>query len=251
MSIDTEVVRAVRSIKGILEKVPLDRAVKGDRIDINPAALNNVPLYLRNNFKITFRYKENTPYKAACIIYSPKNAVTVYIIINKKYERFFRLNQSNFPSNRYLSEICNRRSLYIHELCHMVAVIRVFPENYDMITRKDFVAKIGKKFGSILEDAENEPLFSYFDINVPPFIFPEDHFNYKGDQLDYNILYQELMISDEEIKETVKKLREERAAGNLNAFPPREWIAIIKQIDPAFFRISPYKKEEFLKELNT
>jgi len=132
MTNDTEVTRLIRSIKGILEQIPLDNPVTADRFFIDPSKTDNVPQHLKTKFQIMFRYQLGTPYAAACLIYSPKDTVTVVIIIKKEYEMFFHAFLKNFPTDKQLIQVCSRRSVYVHEICHMIAVIRLFPE-YKML----------------------------------------------------------------------------------------------------------------------
>ena len=249
MTNDAEVIRLIQSIKGILEMIPLDTPFVDDRFFIKPSELNNVPQYLKSNFQIMFRYKPNTPYEAACLIYSPEKTVTVVIIINKKYETLFHSFLRHFPTNKQLIDVCSRRSIYVHETCHLVAAIKLFPNNYDAATRQIFKDKVAAKFGKEMNDAEGKQFFLHFEGTVPPFIFSNDHFQYDGDKLNYNELYQEIMITDEQIKETVKKMFGEEMREKLKVFPINEWIAMLIQIAPGFFLAFSNKKEIFLREI--
>ena len=251
MTSDAEVIRLIQSIKGILEQIPLDTPVVDERFFIKPSELNNVPQHLKSNFQIMFRYKLGTPFEAACFIYSPRNAVTVVIIINKKYETLFHTFLKHFPTDRQLIDVCSRRSLYVHETCHLAAAIRLFPDNYDAATRQIFQEKVAAKFGQEVNDAEGKQFFAHFERTVPPFIFSNDHFQYDGDMLNYNELYQEIMISDDQIKETVKKMFGSEMVGKLRAFPVNKWIAMIIQIDPGFFEAFSNKQEIFLREITS
>jgi hypothetical protein len=249
MGRDSETAGFIRSIRGIIERIPFATPVMQDRLFIDPSGLDNVPQYLKSNFKIMLRYKPDTPFEAACLIYSPKKAVTVVIVINKKYETLFNTYLRQFPSDRHLVAACERRSLYMHETCHLAAAIRLFPSNYDENSRKDFVAAIEAKFGEALKDAEGGQFFTHFERTVPPFIFNDNHFQFRGDRLSYNDLYQELMISDDEIKETVAKMFQPEMIGNLGRYPRNYWIAMLTHIDPSFFGVFQDKREKFRDEI--
>jgi len=249
VSHNTEASRFIRSIQGIIGRIPLITAVTDDRIFIKPSGLSNVPQHLKSNFEIVLRYKSGIPYKAACLIYSPKKVVTIVIIINKKYESDFQQFLKVFPNTKYLYDACERRSVYIHEICHLAAAIKLFPDNYDTNTRKKFVAAIEKKFGVELKDAEDKPFFTHFEKTVPPFLFDDDHFSFDNDKLDYHEIYQELMISDDGIKEAVTKMFEPEMQNKLKMFPRHQWIVILTQVAPAFFAVFYNKVEKFSKEI--
>jgi len=244
-----EACKFIRSIQGIIERIPLNTPVTDDRVFIKPSQLAHVPQYLKSNFEIVLRYKPDIPFKAACLIYSPKNVVTIVIIINKKYESDLQQFLKQFPNNKHLEEACERRSVYIHEIGHLAAAIRLFPENYDTNTRKDFVSAIESKFGIALKDAEGGQFFAHFEKTVPPFVFNDDHFSFNNDRFNYHALYQELMISDGGIKETVTKMFEPQMQSKMRRFPIYQWIAILTQIDPAFFAVFNEKREKFLEEI--
>jgi len=243
---NTEACRFIRSIQGIIERIPLSTSVTDDKISIHPSELTNVPQRLKCNFEIVLRYEPNILCKAACIIYSPEKVVTVVIVINKKYESDFHQFLNQFPSNNHLQDACERRSVYIHEICHLAAVIRLFPENYDANTRKDFVSAIEAKFN---KDAAGGQFFAHVEKTVPPFIFNNDHFSFNNDKFNYHALYQELMISDDGIKETVAKMFESEMQSKMRRFPINQWIAILTHIDPAFFEVFNEKREKFLEEI--
>jgi hypothetical protein len=249
MPSETEIIRLIRSIKGILDEIPLDAPVIPDRVFIDPSKLEKVPQYLKSNFKIMFRYKLGTPYDAACLIYSPKDTVTVVVIINKKYEMLFHTFLKNFPTDKDLQEICTRRSIYVHEICHLIAAIALFPNNYDTATRQIFRQKVSAKFGQEINEADGRQFFAHFEKTVPPFIFSNDHFRYTGDEYNYYELYQEIMISDDQISEAVNKMFEPKMVDKLRGFPLNKWIAIITYIDPEFFDVFIDKKEVFLTEI--
>lgn len=246
---NTEVSRFIRSIQGICERIPLIKPVIEDRIFIKPSGLTNVPQHLKSKFEIVLRYKLDIPYKAACLIYSPKEVVTIVIIVNKKYETIFHQFLKQFPNDKHLHDACERRSVYIHEMCHLAAAIRLFPENYDANTRKDFVAAIEKKFGVELKDAEGGQFFTHFEKTVPPFVFNDDHFSFNNDKFNYHDFYQELMISDGGIKEAVAKMFEQEMHNKLKRFPTNLWIAMLTYIDPVFFAVFNDKREKFLEEI--
>jgi hypothetical protein len=191
-------------------------------------------------------YKLSTSYEAACFIYSPRKTVTVVIVINKKYESRFQYFLKQFPNNKHLRDVCERRSIYVHELCHLAAAIRLFPLNYDENSRRDFVAAIEAKFGEALEGGQ---FFAHFERTVPPFVFHNNHFQFSGDKLNYNELYQELMISDDEIKQAVTKMFEPEMRRKLSKSPTSGWITMVTHIDPAFFEVFQYKREKFLDEI--
>jgi len=246
---NTDVGRFIRSIQGICERIPFITPVVEDRIFIKPSELTNVPQRLKSKFEIVLRYKLNIPYKAACLIYSPKEVVTIVIIINKRYESLFHQYLKQFPNDRHLNDACERRSVYMHEMCHLSAAIRLFPENYDINTRRDFVTAIETKFCIALKDAEGGQFFAHFERTVPPFIFNNDHFSFNDDKFNYHDLYQELMISDDEIKKTVEKMFEPETHNKLKKFPINLWIAMLTHIDPAFFMVFGEKREKFLEEI--
>ena len=246
MAHNTEVRRFIRSIQAICKRMPLITPVISDRIFIKPAELTNVPQRLKRKFEIVLRYKLNIPFKAACLIYSPKEVVTVVIIINKKYETIFHQFLKQFPNDKHLDDACERRSVYIHEMCHLAAAIRLFPEKYDASTRGEFVEAIETKFGVALNDAE---FFAHFERTAPPFVLNNDHFSFSDDRFNYYDLYQELMISDDEIKETVAKMFDPEMYNKLKIFPKNLWIAMLTHINPAFFSVFNDKREKFREEI--
>jgi len=251
MTSNADVVRLYQSIKGILDQIPLDTPITDERLFIDPSKLNFVPQYLKSNFQIVFRYGQNVPFNAACLIYSPKNVVTVVIIINKRYETLFSTFLQHFPNNRHLADVCSRRSIYIHETCHLIAVINLFPYNYDTATRQVFREKIEAKFGQELNDAEGMNFFAHFEKTVPPYIFSNDHFQYDSDNLNYNELYPEIMINDGQIRETVKKMFSVEMLRKLRTVPIYEWIALLIQIEPEFFVAFSNKRDAFNREINS
>jgi len=248
MAHNSEAVRFIRSISGIIERIPYDTPItESERIFINPTEIDAVPQYLKSNFKIVVRYKDNVPFKAACIIYSPKSAVTVMIIINKRFELLFQQFIDQFPGNVFLSVTCERRAIYVHETCHLAAVIKLFPENYDNNTRKKFVAAVEAKFGNELEGGQ---FFMHFDDSTP-YNFDDNHFQFAGDKLDYHVLFAELMFSNKKIKEVVAKLFNTEIRTKLKGISTYFWIPLLAHIAQGFFVVFNYKKDEFNKEIDS
>jgi len=247
MALGIEVNRFIRSIQGIIERIPLTEPVTGERVFIDPSVLTNVPQHLKSKFKIVLRYKLNLSFKGACFIYSPKEVVTIVIVIDKKYETIFHQFNKQFPSDKHLNDVCERRSVYIHEICHLAAAIRLFPKNYDANTRKDFISAIEKKFAG--NDKGSGQSFAHFDTTIQPFASNNEHFSFNNDKFDYQEFYKELMVSDAKIEETVKKMFEPEMYNKLNHLTIYQWFAMLTHVDPGFFAAYSDKNTKFFKEI--
>jgi len=194
------------SLKGILDEIPFDKPADAS-VDLDFSDIP-VPYYIKYGFRVSIEYEESLPYDASCVIYSPKNIVTVVIIMKREYEERFKSWLKN-RDNKEIASCCLRRELYCHEVCHLVAIIRAFPSNRSSKVREDFLHKISQKFKSSLKTAEGQgyvPLVSQEKPGSSPFIFDKDHFCYDDDSLDYTELYQELMLDHDRVLDCAEKL---------------------------------------------
>jgi hypothetical protein len=76
------------SLEGVLSKIPFDTPAEHPMdLNFSDAA---APYYVKDILRVSFLYEDEIPYEACCSIYSPKNKVTVIIIMKKKYETQLR-----------------------------------------------------------------------------------------------------------------------------------------------------------------
>jgi hypothetical protein len=133
------------------------------------------PYYIRDNFKISILYENSLPYEACCAIYSPKNIVTVVIILKKRYEDDLRAWQGGDIQAAVIKSCCLRRELYCHKVCHLVAIIRAFPSDKASKARDDFIAKIKEKFkqsvDSVAKELKSTCMISMEQKGVSPLAF--------------------------------------------------------------------------------
>ena len=196
------------SLRNILEKIPFDSPVIGKAVhlDFSDAA---VPYYVKSGFKVSIIYTDDSfPVDAACSIYSPKNTVTVVIMVKRKFEDTFKVWLDKHE-DAYFEICCRRRELYCHETCHLVAIIRAFPSCRSSMVRADFLKKIKAKFDKSINGAENSmsiPLVSGEKPGESPSVFDKDHFRYENDDLNYFRLYDELMLDHEAMRKALKAI---------------------------------------------
>jgi hypothetical protein len=232
------------SLKGVLEKVPLEMP-QDESIDINFSDVA-VPYYIKQFFKVAIVYEDSLPYEACCTIYSPNHIVTVVIIMKRQYEEYFKMWKKGEVESNILDFCCLRRELYCHEMCHLTAIVRAFPSNRSSIAREDFKKKIQEKFKKSVDSAEKlkaVPLVSVEKTGASPSAFDKDHFRYDDDSLNYFGLYQELMLDYDKMLECVKKLCA-RINGETITF---EDVARETFVSRDFFQTFPEKLTEFRK----
>jgi len=201
------------SVYNILEKIPFDAPVTEGAVHLDFSSMA-VPYYIKNGFKVSIFYKDDSfPVDAACSIYSPKNVVTVVIIIKRKYEDSLR-SWLFTHEDRYLENCCRRRELYCHEVSHLVAIVRAYPSDRSSKVREDFIGKLRGKFNKSINAAENSraiPLLGSISVESPgesPSVFDKDHFRYDNDSLNFFKLYQELMFPYDRMSNTIAPLIE-------------------------------------------
>jgi hypothetical protein len=194
------------SLNEVLKKIPFDDPPDSDLVDIDFSEIA-APYYVKNNFKATIIYEDSLPYEACCSIYSPKNVVTVVIIMKRKYETYFKSWKDG--DKQFLKQCCFRRELYCHEACHLIAIIRAFPSDRSSIARDDFLVKIKEKFSKFINTAEElnaVPLISTESTGVSPSIFDKEHFRYSNDSVNYFGLFQELMLPYDRMVNAIEPL---------------------------------------------
>jgi hypothetical protein len=237
------------SLKGVLEKIPLDEPAPGQiHLDFSSLA---VPYYVKHGFKVSFLYEDGLPYDACCCIYSPESppaVVTVVIIMNRRYEVDFK-DWLEHHDDKYLESCCLRRELYCHEACHLVAIIRAYPGDRTSRAREDFKKKLEEKFTRSVgtaEDLQPVPLVSMEQSGISPSVFDKDHFRYGNDNVNYFRLYQELMLDYERMSKALDVICARLAPGEGVIYindVSRETLVPVK-----FFEIFP-EKITALKEL--
>ncbi len=192
--------RLLRSINGIIDAVPLHNPHYGTIVTIDPLKVNGVPEHLKHNFFIDFTYKKNIPFDAVCTLLKDDKVFTIVIIINEKFEKSFEEYLKN-EKQSYFDIVCNRKELYYHEFCHLLALIQACPDNFPHIEGiKKFEKSISAKFKDSLNEAVAEILISLEKEGCDPCNFDISHFTYTDTSLDYGILFSELMLKNDAIK---------------------------------------------------
>lgn len=202
-----EVTFTLWSLQAVLEKIPFDSPATGEAIHLDFSEMA-VPFYVKNGFKVSFFYDDSLPREATCSIYSPRNVVTVVIIMKRKYEEALEAWLKEHE-HKNLTPCCLRRELYCHEVCHLIAIIRAFPSDRVIKTRDDFIEKIKTKFARSVNAAEESiaiPLISEEKPGDSPSVFDKDHFRYENDDLNYFRLYEELMLNHEMMRGALEAL---------------------------------------------
>jgi hypothetical protein len=233
------------SLNEVLAKIPFDNPSDSDLVDINFSEIS-APYYVKNNFKVSIIYEDSLPYEACCSIYSPKNVITVVIIMKRIYETYFQ--QWKRGDKQFLKQCCFRRELYCHEACHLIAIIRAFPSDRSSIARDDFIVKIKEKFSKFINTAEEikaVPLISTESQSASPSVFDKEHFRYSNDSVNYFGLYQELMLPYDRMVNAVEPLCDIFHKTNNISF---EDVAQETLVSQNFFDIFP-EKLTVLKEL--
>jgi hypothetical protein len=193
------------SLKEVLAKIPFDSPAAGP-VDLDFSDIA-APYYVKHDFKVSIQYEDSLPYEACCVLYSPKNVVTVAIIMKSQYESDFKAWLGRKGSA--VGSCCLRRELYCHEACHLVAIIRSYPSDRSSAVREDFIAKIKEKFSKSVNTAEglkSAPLVSMERAGASPSAFDKDHFRYGNDSLNYFRLYEELILPYDSISRAAKNL---------------------------------------------
>ena len=233
------------SLKDVLEKIPFDNPPDQSLVDIDFSEVA-APYYVKNGFKVSIIYEESLPYEACCSIYSPKNVVTVVIIMKRKYEEHLKAWLGG--DEQLLTQCCFRRELYCHETCHLIAIIRAFPSERSSKAREDFIKKIKEKFSKsvkIAEETKGVPLISAERPGASPSVFDKEHFRYSNDSVNYFRLYQELMLPYDRIVDYITPLCEIfTRTGNISF----ENVAQKTLVSQSFFDLFP-EKLTILREL--
>jgi hypothetical protein len=226
------------SLHEVLAKIPFDDPPDSDLVDIDFSEIA-APYYVKNNFKASIIYEDSLPYEACCSIYSPKNVITIVIIIKRIYETYFKAWKNG--DKQFLKQCCFRRELYCHEACHLIAIIRAFPSDRSSIARDDFIAKIKEKFSRFINTAEEikaVPLISAESQNASPSIFDKEHFRYGNDSVNYFGLFQELMLPYDRMVDAVEPLCRIFSKTNNISF---ENVAQETLVSQNFFDVFPEK----------
>ena len=226
--------RVIRSISGILEKIPFEHPELRSRFNIETNDLNNIPFHVRRFIDVSFIYDGDVDFDACCVLQKTLLTYTVIIIINKKFELYFQQQEAiNDFLKRDYGMVCRRRELYCHEVCHLVAIIRAFPSYRDESSQGSFIFNIlqpynqrtkveslEKKFFQKTKESFNVTLsgiktmltfnipLSFNDFENIPSEFDRDHFPYTGDDLNYFKLFSEFMVSDKKLRRHIGKFQE-------------------------------------------
>lgn len=236
------------TLQDVLSKIPFDTpAASSLHLNFSDIA---VPYYVKDIFRVAFLYEDELPYEACCAIYSPKNVITVVIIMKKKYENDLRAWLDGDTES--ITRCCLRRELYCHEACHLTAIIRAFPSDRSSKVRDDFIKKIKDKFLQSVETEEevnSVPLVSAEESGASPSVFDNEHFRYAKDSLNYFRLFQELMLNYDKMAAAVKKL----CAASSRPITFND-VAQVTLVPPSFFMLFPEKltalKELLAEEMN-
>lgn len=234
------------TMKDILEKIPFDRPA-GHAVHLSFSDME-VPYYVKNWFKVSFLYVDDTfPADAACCIVSPKATVTIVIIIKQRYED--ALNKLLRGDASELDLCYRRRELYCHEACHLIAIIMAYPSNRSNKVRKDFVDKIRKKFHDSINEDQSEMASGFISregANDSPSVFDRDHFRYENDNLNYFRLYAELMLPYDTLYSALNRICIAKNPGD-SIYISEILEGTLVQAD--FFGRFPDKKAEIIKIL--
>ena len=242
----------LRALQQVIEKIPFDSPASG-LIDVDFSELA-VPYHVKNSFNLSIDYEDLLPYEASCSIYSPKNKVTVVLIMRKEYEEDLRAY--NNGDNTTLDNCCLRRELYCHEVCHLIAIIRAYSSNRDSRVREEFIHRIQNKFTKSMGNAMNkkavpwENFASIESLNISPSSFDKEHFRYDDDSLNYFKLYEELMLPEDKMFAAAEKLANIARTKQLNYSDVAKETFVSKR----FFDLFPDKRDRLneliVEELN-
>jgi len=272
--------RVIRSINGILEKIPFDRPEIRNRFLIETNDLNGIPFHIRRFIDVCFIYSANVSFDACCVLQKTISIYTVIIIINKKFELNFQQQEtiSDFLKRDYVM-VCRRRELYCHEVCHLVAIVRAFPdyrdkpsqlnflsrifnENYEKnkveSLEKRFFQKTKESFINVLSGLKAMLDFninlSFNDFEDTPSDFDRDHFPYADDDLNYFKLFSEFMVSDKKLKKHVGKIPEYIREGKIetvgNHFNFERSFRDLLHVELSYiFKKAPEKRQIIIDEI--
>jgi hypothetical protein len=269
--------RVLRPLEGILSRVPFKEPYLSDRFNIATNELSGLPDIVKRFFDITFIYTQKARFEACCILQKAEKTYTIIIIMAKDYELDFK-KQCDIPNilERDLSKVCRRRELYCHEICHLIAIIRAFPdyvsvsENNSFIKKlfyrwcneirneKEFFAITRSSFRTTLTDIEtlikmSFPV-SFTSIGDSPSDFNKDHFPYPGDELNYFRLFNELMVKDADLEKMIEKLperiRDKKAVAMDKGFDLDKYFRDFLHVELAFImRKAPEKKQVLISAI--
>ncbi|MDR2702327.1 MAG: hypothetical protein LBB72_07845 [Spirochaetaceae bacterium] len=229
-------------MQDILKSIPFDKPA-GKTVHLDFSRME-VPYYVKNWFKVSIFYEDDTfPVDAVCSIFSPQDTVTIVIVIKRKFED--ALNRWIKNNDASILDLCyRRRELYSHETSHLIAIIRSYPSNRSQKVRKDFEAKIRKKFyDSIGTDQSmmDSGFISQEKPNDSPSDFEKDHFCYENDNLNYFKLYAELMLPYNTLYDSLKKVCSTKKPGDFFSIGE---ILEGTLVEPSFFIKFPDKESE-------
>jgi hypothetical protein len=243
--------RVIKSINGILDRLPLEQPFLDSELFIDPVECRGVPPHIMHKFNVYILYAEDVPFNACCMLQSIETIFTVIIIINKKYELQFQ-SYLKTKDSQYLDSVCYRRELYIHELCHLIARINVFPLQGQRKDEQIFLNTICKKFNKSLDSVQTAIEISFDDSGLPS-VFENDHFFYDGDDTDFNTVFSDMMINKTDIEATAQRYVQSLQKGIRIA--AKDFIKQTKFIDVKFFirfenkgKLFNRKVRQFLQE---
>jgi len=272
--------RVIRSIDGILEKIPFDRPEARNRFIIETNDLSDIPYHIRRFIDVCFIYSANVAFDACCVLQKTISIYTVIIIINKKFESDFQQQETITDFlNRDYKTVCRRRELYCHEVCHLTAIIRAFPSYRDKPSQFNFLSRIfidnyektkveslEKKFYQKTKESFNNVLsglrtmltfnitLSFNDFENTPSDFDRDHFPYADDDLNYFKLFSEFMVSDKKIKKHIGKIIEYIKEGKIetkgNSFNLERSFRDLLHVELSYIlRKAPEKRQIIIEEI--
>ena len=232
----------LRSMQQILKKIPFDHFAS-NLIDIDFSKIAS-PCHVKDSFNLSIEYEELLPFEASCSIYTPKNKVTIIIVMKKEYEE--ALEKYNNGDITKLDQCCLRREIYCHEACHLIAIIRAYSSSRDSRIRDEFLHRIEDKFTISMGNATNKNVVPWDNIaaiehhNISPCIFDKEHFRYADDSLNYFQLFEELMLPEDKMYEAAEKL------ACIARTKPLSYIDVAKEtfVSRGFFDNFPDKKNK-------
>jgi len=275
-----DIFRVIRSINGILEKIPFDRPETRNRFIIETNNLSDIPYHIRRFIDVCFIYSTNVAFDACCVLQKTISIYTVIIIIHKKFELDFQQQETiNDFLKRDYGMVCRRRELYCHEVCHLVAIIRAFPAYRDKPSLLNFISRIfndnyiktkveslekrfyqktKESFNNVLSNLKTILAFnitlSFNDFEDTPSDFDRDHFPYAGDKLNYFKLFSEFMVNDKKLKKHIGKILEYIREGKIetkgNYFNLERFFRDLLHVELSYiFKKAPEKRQVIIEEI--
>jgi len=198
----------LRSMQQILKGIPFDSPASKP-VDIEFSKIAS-PCHVKDFFNLSIEYESSLPYEASCSIYSPKNKITIVIVMRDEYEAALKAYNKGDISK--LDQCCLRREIYCHEACHLISIIRAYSSNRDSKVREEFMQRIEDKFTKSIGNAQNKNTVPWEKIaameppDTSPCAFDKEHFRYADDSLNYFQLFEELMLPEDKMYEAAEKL---------------------------------------------